>query len=129
MKGVKHGTTGRRLIGIYLVLYFLFLSCTRKLHLQVSKVLFAKAKIKSAKAKIKSTEDRSSELLKFKWKSHLKHCSTESTRKPQSLMSSIPSQICSYFSILNRNLTPKSQKSPFSLLPISSLKSQVSTLH
>ena len=48
---------------------------------------------------------RSSELLKFKWKSHLKHYSIESTCKPQSLMSSIPSHICSHFSILNQNLT------------------------
>ena len=75
------------------------------LHLHASRVFFAKAKIKSAKAKIKSVEDRSSELLKLKWKSHLKHCSTTSTRKPQSSMSSIPSHICSHFSILNQNLT------------------------
>ena len=112
----------RRLIGIYLVLYFLFLSCSRKLHLHASRVFFAKAKIKSA-------EDRSSELLKFKWKSHLKHYSTESTCKPQSLMSSIPSHICSHFSILNQNLTLnlRSLRSLYSqsqVFLVSNLKSQ-----
>ena len=81
--------------------------------------------MKSAKAKIKSAEDRSSELLKLKWKSHLKHCSTESTRKPQSLMSSIPSQICSHFSILNQNLTLnlRSLRSPYSQSQVSLVSS------
>ena len=102
------------------------------LHLHASRVFFAKAKIKSAKAKIKSVEDRSSELLKLKWKSHLKHCSTTSTRKPQSSMSSIPSHICSHFSILNQNLTLNlrslcslySQSQVSLVSSLSSLKSQ-----
>ena len=136
MRGVTHGTTGWRLIGIYLVLYFLFFifyfylaPVNWELHLHASRVFFVKEKIKSAKAKIKLAEDRSLELLKLKWKSHLKHCSTKSTRKPQSSMSSIPSQICSHFSILNQNLTLnlRSLRSLYSqsqVSLVSSLKSQ-----
>ena len=85
--------------------YFYLAPVNWELHLHASRVFFAKAKIKSAKAKIKSAEERSSELLKLKWKSYLKHCSTKSTCKPQSSMSSIPSHIYSHFSILNQNLT------------------------
>ena len=109
--------------------YFYLAPVNWELHLHASRVFFAEAKIKLAKAKIKSAEDRSSELLKFKWKSHLKHYSIESTCKPQSLMSSIPSHICSHFSILNQNLTLnlRSLRSLYSqsqVSLVSSLKSQ-----
>ena len=137
MRGVTHGTTGWRLIGIYLVLYFLFFifyfylaPVNWELHLHASRVFFVKEKIKSAKAKIKLAEDRSLELLKLKWKSHLKHCSTKSTRKPQSSMSSIPSQICSHFSILNQNLTLnlRSLCSLYSQSQVSSLNPSLTSL-
>ena len=108
---------------MYYICYFYLAPINWELHLHASRVFFAIAKIKSAKAKIKSAEDRSSELLKLKWKSHLKHCSTESTCKPQSSMSSNP--ISYLFSLLNikSKSHSQSQKSLFSLLPISSLSS------
>ena len=119
---------------MYYIFYLYLAPVNWQLHLHASRVFFAKAKIKLAKAKIKSAEDRNSQLLKLKWKSHLKHCSTESTRKPQSSMSSIPSQICSHFSILNQNLTLnlRSLRSLYSQSEdslVSSLNPSLTSLH